>query len=956
MTVSKNLITESAQSALIDDEAYTSSFFAPSLIVNDSSRGMKIFSQLQSELEKVAEEGGTFWFSVAFITYGGINPLLGTFDRLRKKGIKGKILTSNYLNFSEPRALDVLRKFENLEVRVYESNFHIKGYMFQCPSTSTFFIGSSNLTNQALSTNQEWNVRLTGYESGALLKSLDESFKSLWSDATYITDEWLFNYYQVFNRRIKQREVEKQIDFDRKVFEPNKMQEEALKSLQNLRSKGKNKAILISATGTGKTILVAFDVKEYKPKRFLFLAHREQLLNQAEESFKEVIGNNIDTGILSGNKKNFNSKYLFSTMNMMAKENIQQRFDSDSFDYIIIDEAHRSAANSYKKILDYFKPKFLFGMTATPNRTDAKEVLSIFDYNIALRINLQRAMKEDLLCPFHYFGISEIYVNGELLSDNINAINSLTNEDRVKNIIEKIDFYGYSGDRVKGLVFCSRVEEAERLSEIFNEKGYRTQALSGKNSDSERLEAISKLEEDDKSLAQLDYIFTVDVFNEGVDIPSVNQIVLLRSTESSLIFIQQLGRGLRKFYNKEFVVVLDFIGNYEKNYNIPIALYGDKTCNKEVIRKTVTDGSRFLPGSSTIYFDEVAKEQIYKSIDQGSIGGKKDIKDAYLALKNEINKIPSFEEFTVSARVEMNRVFEEYGSYYTLIKLCERQDFPFSLSVNELQALDYLSMKVGKGKDYNLIALLNYLVNDVEFPPINDVVLDTEYKILTHSFSTVSNTKKSLQKHRACILATKLEGRIVRSEILKTYLKNDTFKIAVNELISFSSDRYFNKYSKPYKTSNMTLFETYSYFEVCELLNWDRDESATIGGYKFNKKTNTLPVFINYDKDEDAISYKDKFLNEDTLQAHSKKQRKMGPGQPDWEHIYKAKERGTKIYLFVRKSKVISGSKDFIFLGEILPIGDAKYKEVNNTPAFEIIYKLQTPVRKDLFEYFTIAD
>jgi superfamily II DNA or RNA helicase/HKD family nuclease len=956
MSIRKNLITEGAQSALIDDTAYNSSCFAPSLIVNDSSKGMKIFSQLQSELENICDEGGTFWFSVAFITYGGINPLLGTFDRLRKLGIRGKILTSNYLNFSEPRALDVLRKFENLEVKVYESNFHIKGYMFQGPKTSTFFIGSSNLTNQALSTNQEWNIRLTGYESGALLKSLDENFITLWNDATQITDEWLFNYYQIYKDRIKKRELHRQIDFDKKIFKPNKMQEEALTSLKDLRVNGAEKAILISATGTGKTILVAFDVKEYNPKRFLFLAHREQLLNQAEQSFKEILGCNIDTGILSGTKKNFDNKYLFSTMNMMAKESIQEYFSPDSFDYIVIDEAHRAAANSYKAILNYFKPKFLFGMTATPNRTDAKEVLSLFDFNIALRINLQRAMRENLLCPFHYFGISEIFINGQLLADDTNAIGHLSGDERVKNIIEKVEYYGYSGDRVKGLIFCSRVDEAKTLSSRFNDRGYRTQALSCEDSDTERFNAIVQLEEDDNLMPQLDYIFTVDVFNEGVDIPSVNQVVLLRSTESSLIFIQQLGRGLRKFYNKEFVVVIDFIGNYKKNYNIPIALYGDRTCNKEVIRKTITDGSRFIPGSSTIFFDEISKQQIFRSIDNGKIGNKTDIRDAYKTLRNEINKIPSFKEFQRSSRVEMSKVFEEFGSYYTLMRVCEKDSFPYLLSTNEFTALDYLSKRVGMGKDFNLISLLKYLVNDDDYPPINNIKLDTIYKILSHSFSTVAKTKKSLIKHEACILADKFDDKIVRSNTLKNYLNHPDFKMAIDEIIVFASDRYWSKYSKVYESSNMTLFESYSYCDVCELLNWNSDESATIGGYKFNKKTNTLPVFINYNKNDKAIDYNDIFLSEDTFQAHSKKQRKMGPGNSDWEHIYKAKENDTKIYLFVRKSKEIKSSKNFFFLGEVLPIGESKRENVDNKEAFKIIYKLQKPVRKDLYEYFTIAD
>ncbi len=251
----------------------------------------------------------------------------------------------------------------------------------------------------------------------------------------------------------------------------------------------------------------------------------------------------------------------------------------------------------------------------------------MFDYNVAYEIRLQQAMKEEMICPFHYFGISELKIDGKVIGDKT-EFSKLTSKERVRNIIEKIEYYGFSGDRVKGLIFCSRKEEAVALSTKFNEYGYRTCALLGIDNQIERESAIKRLEQDEYEGA-LDYIFTVDIFNEGVDIPGVNQVVMLRPTQSAIIFVQQLGRGLRKKENKEYVVVIDFIGNYDKNFLIPIALSGDQTYNKDTIRRFVTEGNRVIPGCSTVNFDAITRERIYASIDQANFNDSKLIKESY---------------------------------------------------------------------------------------------------------------------------------------------------------------------------------------------------------------------------------------------------------------------------------------------------------------------------------------
>lgn len=316
------------------------------------------------------------------------------------------------------------------------------------------------------------------------------------------------------------------------------MQQEALQQIQAVRDRGKDKSIVVSATGTGKTYLSAFDVRRYKPKRMLFVAHREQILEKAKEDYQQLLGGlSRNFGILSGAKRESDTRYVFATIQTLAKETTLNEFNSNDFDYIIIDEVHKAGAESYNKVIDYFKPKFLLGMTATPERTDDVNVFELFDYNVAYEIRLQDALEADMLCPFHYFGVTDIEINGSVIGDT-SLFSNLVTEERVNHILERINYYGYSGNSVKGLIFCSRKDEAKELSRAFNKRGLRTVALTGNQTQKERLSAINSLES-----GHLDYILTVDIFNEGVDIPCVNQIVMLRQTQSSIVFIQQLGRG-----------------------------------------------------------------------------------------------------------------------------------------------------------------------------------------------------------------------------------------------------------------------------------------------------------------------------------------------------------------------------------------------------------------------------
>ena len=611
--------------AFIDHSLNSNLAYRPEFISNNYRQGRKVLVSIEEELARFEE----FCISVAFITKSGLTPLLQILKELENKNIPGKILTTDYLTFSEPAALETLAALKNIELKMFMSNresggFHTKGYIFRKEEIYRIIIGSSNMTLNAVTRNREWNTKLVSARQGEITQQILSEFDELWRDKQSLPyAEFIGKYRQAYQKEKLIRKQKKQalqedvVDLAQYTLEPNKMQVAFVENLMRMRCENVDRALLLSSTGTGKTLASAFALREMNPRRALFLVHREQIAKQAIRSYKLVFGSSRSYGLLSGTSKDKDQDFLFATMQMMAKPDIYTQFSKDEFDVIILDECHHAGADSYQRIMGYFTPKFWLGMTASPD-TNNYDIYSIFDHHIAYEIRLQQALEEDLLCPFHYFGITDLEIDGEVFDDNAGVRNfaNLVSDARIDYVIEQANYYGFSGERVKGLIFCSRKEEAWELSRKFNERGYRTEALTGDDSPSRREEIISRLTDDENEERQLDYILTVDIFNEGVDIPEINQVIMLRPTQSPVVFIQQLGRGLRKSEGKEYVVILDFIGNYMNNFMIPIALSGDRSYNKDSMRRYVREGARVIPGSSTIHFDEISRKRIYASIEQ----------------------------------------------------------------------------------------------------------------------------------------------------------------------------------------------------------------------------------------------------------------------------------------------------------------------------------------------------
>lgn len=979
--------------AFINSNTNSNLAYRPQFIYNNNKDGQKVFSAIEDELCKC----DSFTISVAFITRGGVTPLLQTLKELERRGIPGRILTTDYLTFSDPVALDTLAGLSNVELRMYQTEragngFHTKGYIFHNKEEYRFIIGSSNLTQDALTRNMEWNTKLVSTDKGEMLVSILDEFDKLWNSVEFTKtyDEFIQDYRrkykekQLFDKMVaEQKKIAKNQEIpsiESYTLQPNSMQRAFIYNLLELRNKSVDKALLISATGTGKTYASAFAMRELGFQRVLFLVHRNQIAKQAKTSFETVFGNNIRTGLVSGTEHDYNADFVFATVQTLSRQEHLDKFSRNYFDACIYDEAHHTSAGSYKKVMDYFTPKFTLGMTATPDKRDdnieGRNIYEVFDYNIAYEIRLQQAMDEDLLCPFHYFGITDLAMvsdQGKSKEEQLEHFRYLTSDERVKYVMKQSEYYGYSGDRVKGLIFCSRIEEARELSVKFNECGWKTIALSGADPEKTRLEAIDRLTMDVQSGNEdyLDYIITVDIFSEGTDIVEVNQVIMLRPTQSPIVFIQQLGRGLRKAPQKEYVVILDFIGNYKNNFMIPIALSGDRSYNKDNIRRYLLEGGRVIPGASTIHFDEISRKRIFAAVDGANFSDIKLIKENYTNLKNKLGRIPKLKDFDDYGEMDVLRIFDNnsLGSYYKFLEKYEK-DYTERLSPEEEKVIEFVSKKLANGKRIQELKLLDRMLGYAhEFSlfsglqkelhknyglQISQEQKDNIVNIMTNQFPAGASKKT----YSDCILLEKDDQKGTDYHVSKSFeamLANKEFYGILKELIDFGISRYERDFSHTYRETDFVLYQKYTYEDVCRLLNWETNEvPLNIGGYKFDKKTRTFPVFINYDKSEDisdTTKYEDHFISSNRLIAISKSGRSIQ--SEDVQNFLHAEERGIQVHLFVRKNKDDKISKEFYYLGYMHASGNVKEFVMPNTSktAVEIEWLLDVPVREDLYEY-----
>lgn len=981
MTARINEMREGFETAFVDSNLASNAEFRPSFVSNKPQDGKKVISSIEDELLRCEE----FQISVAFVTMGGITPLLLALKELEKKGVPGKILTTNYLNFSEPRALEKLNELTNIELRMYDSEaadtgFHTKGYIFRKDETYRIITGSSNLTKTALTSNIEWNTRIVSTEQGEIARDILREFNELW-DSEYTVE--FDKFYEVYKERYsiikKQREIASQgnvVSLKKYTLKPNSMQEQFIVNLKKMIAKGEDRVLLISSTGTGKTYASAFAMRECGFKRVLFLVHRGQLARQSRESYRMVFDDSISMGLVGAGHSEYDCDYVFATVQTLNRDQHLFKYDKDAFDCIILDEAHHSSAGTYQKVMNYFKPKLFLGMTATPDKMDDsqedKNIYEIFNYQLALEIRLQQAMENNLLCPFHYFGITEV----SSIDEKNMSVNKLSTEDfrrltsdtRVKHIIEQAEYFGYSGDRVKGIVFCSRIDESEELSRKFNSLGYRTIALNGSASEEERINAFERLAMDESEAygdnQPLDYIFSVEILNEGVDIVEVNQVIMLRPTQSPVVFIQQLGRGLRKAKGKEYVVILDFIGNYNKNFMIPVALSGDRTYNPDNIRKYVISGNNTIPGASTIHFDQIAKDRIFNSIDNIK-GIKSIIREGYTNLKNRLGRIPYLYDFYINQEIDPLLIINEYKSYYRFLRAVD-PSYDYVLTGQDDVTIEYLSKTILNGVRPCELELLREMTKKSTVAPLElrdnlrkEFSFDTTLSLVADYAEVLCGSfvskEDELQRYAEIeILRCDEKGMIRRMESFARRLENREFENLLNDIINVGLSRYNDRYKQTSSDKQFVLYEKYTRRDVSYLINAGRDYSSTMYGMK--RFDDDVFLFVTYhkvladDEDREFVEGKPDYADEFISDVIFKWDSKIGCG-PASSYMKDVNEAARK-HLFVKKS---DAEKNFYYMGEfdiIDQYGDVKLDNSGKKRAItKVTMKMHNAVREDILRY-----
>lgn len=933
-------------------------FIENKLIVNNEEGNFLL------ELKKAFKDCKSFYFSIAFINFSGLQLILEELKNAQDRGIKGSVLTSTYLNFTQVSALKKLKSFENIDLKIFITDkmmrgFHTKVYIFEYEETYKIYIGSSNLTQSALKSNEEWNVRIIAKKDAAFAVDVMNAYNKLFDESCNVNDQFMDDYEAVLKtlKGLDNNKINEKVLLKHKKIKANSMQLKALENLHRLREHGGNRSLVIAATGTGKTYMSAFDVKAFKPKKMLFVVHREDILRKAMSDYQKVMPDK-KFGLFTGTTKDTTKDYIFATIQSMSAH--YNQFNEDEFDYIIIDEAHHSASQTYKKLINYFKPKFLLGMTATPERTEGIDIFETFDNNIALEVRLNEALEKDLVVPFHYFGITDIDLIDYTKID-MNDIGKIAKileiNERVDFIIEKMNFYGFDGEKRRCVGFCANVEHAKYMAREFNNKGIKSIALTSNDSVDKRQEETAKLESEEYGL---EVIFTVDLFNEGVDIPSINLVLMLRPTQSSIIFIQQLGRGLRKYDGKEFLTVLDFIGNYNRSFQIAIALNGDTYYDKQSLKLSLKTDFSSIPGCTNIQMDQIAKERILEQIDKENFNAMKYLKEEYTEFK-KINNGKTVNFLTDYLRYEgaINPIkFIKSVSSKTYLGFLDRVEKGFEdsklLKDEKFKfVLKDITAKLPLKRPFEFI-ILRYLIANgratkQEFK--NDIEKYIEFidkETLLYTLECLKGDYYSKKESNFNFIKEVGDKYILADEV-KEVIQNKSFKLYIDDCINYGLLKYEREFGKEnYGMPFLKLYSQYTRDDVVRMSNAKMKFGGYgMGGLKTNG--NDWYMFVGLEKEgnsQESINHENEFIGRDKFVWQSRNTTSI-ESEAGQKLINNVKEN-INMHLFIRKYREIDGAiEPYIYVG----MSDTIYYEGEKPITVHLKLRNELPIK--IYNEFT---
>lgn len=884
----------------------------------------------------------SFFFTVSFIKKAGLNLLYPDIEAAVERGCIGKIITSTYQNFTDIESLKsfymLMEKNINFECHLdndcfYDTKdsalgYHSKGYFFEFDNSYELIVGSSNITRYALLKNIEWDVLLRDSSPSQAYSQAVTEFNFLWDKTSLLNHQIINNYANKLNYVIERWDMD--YNLETKNIKPNYMQKKALKELNRYRALGVSRALVVSAAGSGKTHLAAFDAYNFDPQKLLYIVHEGSILMKSLATFRDMFNNHISCGIFNGESKEIEADFLFATNLSMSRS--LALFKKDEFDYIIIDECHHTAAETYKKIINYFEPEFLLGLTATPERMDNQDVIELFGNNMPFELRLRDAIINDLIVPFKYYGIRDEYVDyGMNDKKERRMIAQMVTEEHCDFIRTEIEKHRPNG-KLKALAFCKNVTHARMLSEALGEH-YKTRYLTGQHNIVERMRSYDDLQSDSK---ELEILFTVDILNEGVDIPGINVVLFLRPTESSTIFIQQLGRGLRKYPGKSFVTVLDFIGNnYKRSVQIAFAL-GSLAKNfvleKKLMVSLIQDDFRVLDLQRygiEINIDEFSMNEIINNIKEENFNNLKYLQQDYFNFKKYISS-----EFFPSHMTYLNNDCAPDLLRFMAVKIDNRKNYSY---YNFLKGIEETNLPEFNGDQ---ITFINYLS---EMLPL---VRQYEYQIIqciTKRTTSLFEIKKTLSQNIDDYTLNQLEHAlrfmqesrhftITNSQIDLNVETDDQFDEYLQDLLDYGLTRYVVDFGD---TKDFKLWASYRIDQV-QLKLCKNPRYNALGTYVYE---GIVYIFASLKKDANRaehLNYKDKFLQKNLFQWECQ----AGLNKQQQQELKDSK----KAYIFIRKMESENGLVlPFTFVGTGVLTNPRETENIRRSLLFDIKMENELP-------------